>query len=80
MYVGHRFNFFFAAWDFGELKISCTILYPKQFDSLRRAYGCENIVTESLARCLKWNDELRQKSPAFLKTRGTSHGMSITFS
>ncbi|KAF5392476.1 hypothetical protein D9757_002262 [Collybiopsis confluens] len=42
-------------FESGGLTISCTVLYPEQFDALRRTYGCEKSMIESLARCIKWN-------------------------
>ncbi|KAF8624210.1 hypothetical protein AX15_005976 [Amanita polypyramis BW_CC] len=55
--------------DSGGLTISCTVLYPEQFDALRRAYGCERSMIESLSRCVKWNATGGKSGSAFLKTR-----------
>ncbi|KAG9313993.1 hypothetical protein JVU11DRAFT_4770 [Chiua virens] len=51
------------------LTISCTILYPEQFDALRRTYDCEKSIVESLSRCVKWNANGGKSGSAFLKTR-----------
>lgn len=50
--------------------ISCTVLYPEQFDALRRTYDCEKSMIESLARCVKWNASGGKSGSAFLKTLG----------
>ncbi|KAF8640401.1 hypothetical protein AX17_000070 [Amanita inopinata Kibby_2008] len=55
--------------DSGGLTISCTVLYPEQFDALRRAYDCEKSMIESLSRCVKWNASGGKSGSAFLKTR-----------
>ncbi|KAH9982757.1 hypothetical protein BGW80DRAFT_1264842 [Lactifluus volemus] len=52
----------------GGLTISCTVLYPEQFDALRRMYDCDKSVIESLARCVKWNASGGKSGSAFLKT------------
>lgn len=59
-----------AAFESGGLTISCTILYPEQFDALRRTYDCEKSIVESLSRCVKWNANGGKSGSAFLKTRG----------
>ena len=59
------------AFESGGLTISCTVLYPEQFDALRRTYGCEKSMIESLARCIKWNASGGKSGSAFLKTKGT---------
>jgi len=51
------------------LTISCTVLYPEQFDALRRTYDCEKSMIESLARCVKWDASGGKSGSAFLKTR-----------
>ncbi|PPQ76863.1 hypothetical protein CVT24_008633 [Panaeolus cyanescens] len=51
------------------LIISCTILYPEQFDALRRTYDCEKSMVESLSRCVKWNASGGKSGSAFLKTQ-----------
>lgn len=61
---------FLSAFESGGLTISCTILYPEQFDALRRTYGCEKSIVESLARCAKWNNNGGKSGSAFLKTLG----------
>lgn len=59
-----------AAFESGGLTISCTVLYPEQFDALRRTYDCEKSMVESLSRCVKWNASGGKSGSAFLKTRG----------
>ncbi|KAI0049301.1 hypothetical protein FA95DRAFT_1677695 [Auriscalpium vulgare] len=56
-------------FESGGLTISCTVLYPEQFDALRRTYDCEKSMIESLARCVKWNASGGKSGSAFLKTR-----------
>ncbi|KAJ4485636.1 hypothetical protein J3R30DRAFT_3440944 [Lentinula aciculospora] len=56
-------------FESGGLTISCTVLYPEQFDALRRTYGCEKSMVESLARCIKWNATGGKSGSAFLKTK-----------
>ncbi|KIK70502.1 hypothetical protein GYMLUDRAFT_972544 [Collybiopsis luxurians FD-317 M1] len=56
-------------FESGGLTISCTVLYPEQFDALRRTYGCEKSMIESLARCIKWNASGGKSGSAFLKTK-----------
>ncbi|THV06539.1 hypothetical protein K435DRAFT_481972 [Dendrothele bispora CBS 962.96] len=55
-------------FESGGLTISCTVLYPEQFDALRRTYDCEKSMIESLARCIKWNASGGKSGSAFLKT------------
>ncbi|KIY69350.1 hypothetical protein CYLTODRAFT_420748 [Cylindrobasidium torrendii FP15055 ss-10] len=57
------------SFESGGLTISCTVLYPEQFDALRRTYDCERSMIESLARCVKWNASGGKSGSAFLKTR-----------
>ncbi|KAF5352664.1 hypothetical protein D9756_005838 [Leucocoprinus leucothites] len=57
------------SFESGGLTISCTILYPEQFDALRRTYECEKSMIESLSRCVKWNASGGKSGSAFLKTR-----------
>ncbi|GAW06573.1 1-phosphatidylinositol-3-phosphate 5-kinase [Lentinula edodes] len=57
------------SFESGGLTISCTVLYPEQFDALRRTYGCEKSMVESLARCIKWNATGGKSGSAFLKTK-----------
>ncbi|KAI5124133.1 hypothetical protein M0805_000944 [Coniferiporia weirii] len=57
------------SFESGGLTITCTILYPEQFDALRRTYDCEKSMIESLARCVKWNASGGKSGSAFLKTR-----------
>ncbi len=59
-----------AAFESGGLTISCTVLYPEQFDALRRTYDCEKSMVESLARCVKWDASGGKSGSAFLKTLG----------
>ncbi|KAG6846063.1 hypothetical protein H0H87_006427 [Tephrocybe sp. NHM501043] len=56
-------------FESGGLTISCTVLYPEQFDALRRTYDCEKSMVESLSRCVKWNASGGKSGSAFLKTR-----------
>ncbi|KAF9270798.1 hypothetical protein L218DRAFT_976461 [Marasmius fiardii PR-910] len=55
-------------FESGGLTISCTVLYPEQFDALRRTYDCERSMIESLSRCVKWNASGGKSGSAFLKT------------
>ncbi|KAF8841931.1 hypothetical protein BDN67DRAFT_1068119 [Paxillus ammoniavirescens] len=57
------------SFESGGLTISCTILYPEQFDALRRTYDCEKSIIESLSRCVKWDANGGKSGSAFLKTR-----------
>lgn len=59
-----------TGFESGGLTISCTILYPEQFDALRRTYNCEKSMVESLSRCVKWNANGGKSGSAFLKTLG----------
>lgn len=56
------------SFESGGLTITCTILYPEQFDALRRTYDCEKSMIESLARCVKFNASGGKSGSAFLKT------------
>ncbi|KAG2367706.1 hypothetical protein BDR07DRAFT_1392731 [Suillus spraguei] len=56
-------------FESGGLTISCTVLYPEQFDALRRTHDCEKSMVESLARCVKWDASGGKSGSAFLKTR-----------
>ncbi|OBZ68491.1 1-phosphatidylinositol 3-phosphate 5-kinase FAB1, partial [Grifola frondosa] len=56
------------SFESGGLTISCTVLYPEQFDALRRTYDCERSMIESLARCVKWDANGGKSGSAFLKT------------
>ena len=60
------------AFESSGLMITCTVLYPEQFDALRRTYDCEKSMIESLARCAKFNASGGKSGSAFLKTRGSS--------
>ncbi|TFK77523.1 hypothetical protein BDN72DRAFT_808414 [Pluteus cervinus] len=57
------------SFESGGLIISCTILYPEHFDALRRRYGCETSMVESLSRCIKWDATGGKSGCAFLKTQ-----------
>ncbi|KDQ63031.1 hypothetical protein JAAARDRAFT_120591 [Jaapia argillacea MUCL 33604] len=57
------------SFDTSGLTINCTVLYPEQFDALRRTYDCEKSMIESLARCVKWDANGGKSGSAFLKTR-----------
>ena len=61
-----------TAFESGGLTISCTMLYPEQFDALRRTYDCERSLIESLARCVKFDASGGKSGSAFLKTLGVS--------
>jgi len=61
-----------SAFESSGLTITCTILYPEQFDALRRTYDCEKSMIESLARCAKFMASGGKSGSAFLKTRGLS--------
>lgn len=56
------------SFESGGLTISCTVLFPEQFDALRRTYDCEKSLIESLARCVKWDASGGKSGSAFLKT------------
>ncbi|OSD06137.1 hypothetical protein PYCCODRAFT_1361249 [Trametes coccinea BRFM310] len=56
------------SFESGGLTISCTVLYPEQFDALRRTYDCERSIIESLARCVKFDASGGKSGSAFLKT------------
>ncbi|KAG6878320.1 hypothetical protein C0993_008917 [Termitomyces sp. T159_Od127] len=56
-------------FESGGLTISCTVLYPEQFDALRRTYDCDKSMIESLSRCVKWNASGGKSGSAFLKTQ-----------
>ncbi|KZS91899.1 hypothetical protein SISNIDRAFT_550694 [Sistotremastrum niveocremeum HHB9708] len=49
--------------------ITCTVLYAEQFDNLRKGYGCDKSMIESLARCVKWDNCGGKSGSAFLKTK-----------
>lgn len=46
------------------------MLYPEQFDAIRKMFDCEKSIVESLARCVKWNASGGKSGSAFLKTQG----------
>ncbi|THH30631.1 hypothetical protein EUX98_g3545 [Antrodiella citrinella] len=56
------------SFESGGLTISCTVLYPEQFDALRRTYDCEKSMVDSLARCFKWDTGGGKSGSAFMKT------------
>ncbi|PIL31519.1 hypothetical protein GSI_06221 [Ganoderma sinense ZZ0214-1] len=56
------------SFESGGLTISCTVLYPEQFDALRRTYDCERSMIESLSRCVKFDASGGKSGSAFLKT------------
>jgi hypothetical protein len=66
-YINNQFP---KAFESDGLTISCTVLYPEQFDALRRTYDCEKSMVESLSRCVKWNASGGKSGSAFLKTQG----------
>jgi len=57
------------SFESGGLAITCTILYPEQFDALRRTYDCDKVLIESLSRCKSWNASGGKSGSAFLKTK-----------
>jgi 1-phosphatidylinositol-3-phosphate 5-kinase len=61
---------FATAFDSDDYTISCAVLYPEQFDALRRTYDCEKSFVESLARCVDWNASGGKSGSAFRKTQG----------
>lgn len=67
---------FLPAFESGGLTISCTVLFPEQFDALRRTYDCERSMIESLARCVKWNASGGKSGSVFLKTLGALRRLS----
>ena len=67
------------AFESGGLTISCTVLYPEQFDALRRTYDCERSIIESLSRCVKWNATGGKSGSAFLKTGGECFAAYIIY-
>ena len=66
-----------SAFESSGLTITCTILFPEQFDALRRTYDCEKGVIESLARCVKFNASGGKSGSAFLKTKGLAAAPSM---
>ncbi|KAF6754295.1 hypothetical protein DFP72DRAFT_990499 [Ephemerocybe angulata] len=56
-------------FESGGLTISCTVLFPEQFDAIRRMFDCEKSIVESLARCVKWKASGGKSGSAFLKTQ-----------
>ncbi|KAG2046282.1 SAICAR synthase-like protein [Suillus hirtellus] len=64
-----RCNINNTTFEGGGLTISCTALYPEQFDASRRTHNCEKSMVESLARCVKWDANGGKSGSAFLKTR-----------
>ncbi|KAH6916651.1 1-phosphatidylinositol-3-phosphate 5-kinase, partial [Coprinopsis sp. MPI-PUGE-AT-0042] len=56
-------------FDSDDYTISCAVLYPEQFDALRRTYDCEKSFVESLARCVDWNASGGKSGSAFRKTQ-----------
>lgn len=65
-----KLTFSCSGFESGGLTIICTILFPEQFDALRRTYDCDKTLIESLARCVKWKALGGKSGSAFLKTRG----------
>ena len=56
-------------WMIGKrLKFSCTAYYAKQFDTLRRRCGIEDIFLKSLGRCTNWAAEGGKSKSNFWKT------------
>lgn len=69
-----------SAFESSGLTITCTILFPEQFDALRRTYDCEKRMIESLARCVKFNASGGKSGSAFLKTKGSASVLSMCVS
>ena len=65
-----------SAFESSGLTITCTILFPEQFDALRRTYDCEKNMIESLARCVMFNASGGKSGSAFLKTKGSATVLS----
>ncbi|KAJ1301507.1 hypothetical protein OPQ81_008761 [Rhizoctonia solani] len=57
------------SYQSGDVTVTCKVLYAEQFQALRRSCGCDEIMIESLARCLKWDASGGKSGSAFLKTR-----------
>jgi 1-phosphatidylinositol-3-phosphate 5-kinase len=56
-------------WMIGKrLKFSCTVYYAKQFDSLRRQCGIEDVFLRSLGRSANWAAEGGKSKSNFWKT------------
>lgn len=51
-----------------RLKFSCTVYYAKQFDSLRRRCGIEDVFLHSLSRCENWAAQGGKSRSNFWKT------------
>lgn len=68
-----------SAFESSGLTIGCTVLYPEQFDALRRTCDCEKSMIESLARCIKWHASGGKSGSAFLKTLGMRKFMDLRF-
>ncbi|CAE7226835.1 unnamed protein product [Rhizoctonia solani] len=57
------------SYQSGDVTVTCKVLYAEQFQALRRSCGCDQIMIESLARCIKWDASGGKSGSAFLKTR-----------
>lgn len=56
-------------WTIGKrLKFSCTVYYAKQFDSLRKRCGIDDIFLKSLSRSTNWAAEGGKSKSNFWKT------------
>ncbi|KZT66473.1 hypothetical protein DAEQUDRAFT_714832 [Daedalea quercina L-15889] len=56
-------------WTIGKrLKFSCTVYYARQFDSLRRRCGIEDVFLKSLMRSANWAAEGGKSKSNFWKT------------
>jgi 1-phosphatidylinositol-3-phosphate 5-kinase len=56
-------------WTVGKrLKFSCTVFYAKQFDSLRRRCGIEDVFVKSLSKSANWAAEGGKSKSNFWKT------------
>ncbi|CAE6470557.1 unnamed protein product [Rhizoctonia solani] len=57
------------SYQSGDVTVTCKVLYAEQFQALRRSCDCDQIMIESLARCVKWDASGGKSGSAFLKTR-----------
>ncbi|KAF8683231.1 Translation initiation factor IF-2, N-terminal region [Rhizoctonia solani] len=57
------------SYQSGDVTVTCKVLYAEQFQALRRSCDCDQIMIESLARCIKWDAAGGKSGSAFLRTR-----------
>ncbi|CAE6401259.1 unnamed protein product [Rhizoctonia solani] len=57
------------SYQSGDVTVTCKVLYAEQFQALRRSCDCDQIMIESLARCVKWDASGGKSGSAFLRTR-----------